>query len=110
SRSLRHGSYSNLFRFLLTGLVPFACGSAIIQTLMIMETTRKNQSLQVAEIQLVYRSHVKALMRPQISTSKDAEAILRETWDVDTIEFVEHFKILLVNRANKVLGVFDVSQ
>lgn len=92
------------------GLVPFACGSAIIQTLMIMETTRKNQSLQVAEIQLVYRSHVKAAMRPQISTSKDAEAILRQTWDADTIEFVEHFKILLVNRANKVLGVFDVSQ
>lgn len=77
---------------------------------MIMETTRKNQSLQVAEIQLVYRSHVKASMRPQISTSKDAEAILRQTWDADTIEFVEHFKILLVNRANKVLGVFDVSQ
>ena len=32
-----------------------------------------------------------------------------ENWDKDKLEFVEQFKILLLNRANKVLGIFEVS-
>jgi DNA repair protein RadC len=77
---------------------------------MIMESTNENKQFEVAEIQLSYKSKVKASLRPKISSSKDAEKILRETWDSDKLELVEQFKILLVNRAHKVLGIFEVSQ
>jgi DNA repair protein RadC len=77
---------------------------------MIMESTNENKQFEVAEIQLSYKSKVKASLRPKISSSKDAEKILRETWDSDKLELVEQFKILLVNRAHKVLGILEVSQ
>ncbi len=32
-----------------------------------------------------------------------------KAWDENKIEFVEQFKVLLLNRANKVLGVYEVS-
>ena len=63
----------------------------------------------IAEIQLSYKSTVKASQRPKITGSKEAYAILLQDWHKDYIEFVEQFKILLLNRANKVLGVFEVS-
>jgi DNA repair protein RadC len=77
---------------------------------MIMESTNENKQFEVAEIQLSYKSNVKASLRPKISCSRDVESILRKNWDHDKLEFVEQFKIILVNRANKVLGIFDVSQ
>ena len=73
-----------------------------------METTSKKQ-FEVAEIQLTYKTKVKPSQRPKITSSKDAYDILLENWDADKIEFVEQFKVLLLNRANKVLGIFEVS-
>jgi len=64
---------------------------------------------QVSEIDLIYRSKVKASERPQIKTSKDAADLLRHLWSEDKIDFVEQFKVLFLNRANKVLGIFEVS-
>lgn len=64
---------------------------------------------QVAEIQLSYKSTIKASQRPKINSSKDAYNVLIETWDESKIEFIEQFKVLLLNRAHKVLGVFEVS-
>ncbi len=63
----------------------------------------------MAEIQLTYRTDVKPSMRPKISGSKDAFNVLLENWDKSRIEFVEQFKAMLLNRANKVLGIFEVS-
>ena len=63
----------------------------------------------MAEIQLTYKSDVKPSLRPKISGSKDAYNILAENWDNSKIEFVEQFKVMLLNRANKVLGIFEVS-
>jgi DNA repair protein RadC len=76
-----------------------------------MENTKEEQAkeFQVAEIQLTYRSNVKPSLRPKISTSRDAFEVLRRSWDIDKLEFVEQFKVLLTNRANKVLGIFEVS-
>jgi DNA repair protein RadC len=76
---------------------------------MIMEGTNEKTLFEVAEIQLSYKSKVTASLRPKISSSKDAEDLLRKFWDEDTIELHEEFKILLVNRAHKVLGIFEVS-
>lgn len=64
---------------------------------------------QIAEVELIYRSKVKASERPHIKTSKDAAVILKEVWDENKIDFVEQFKVLFLNRSNKVLGVFEAS-
>ncbi len=73
-----------------------------------METTSKKQ-FEVAEIQLTYKTKVKPSQRPKITSAKEAYEILLYSWDKDKLEFVEQFKVLLLNRANKVLGIFEVS-
>lgn len=62
-----------------------------------------------SEVELICKSKVKASERPQIHSSKDAYEILMTIWDEGKIEYVEQFNILLINRANKVLGVYKVS-
>lgn len=74
-----------------------------------MESTKNKRLYQVSEIQLAYKSKVKASLRPKITGSKDAHAVLFENWDKSKLEFVEQFKILLTNRANKVLGILEIS-
>ena len=75
-----------------------------------MEHATNLQSIyMVAEIQLVYRSKVKPSERPKVTTSNDAYKIFIESWDKDRIELVEQFKIMLLNRRSKVLGIYEVS-
>jgi DNA repair protein RadC len=64
---------------------------------------------QLAEVELVYKTKVKPSQRPKISSSADTFKILRQVWNPDKIEMVEEFKVLFLNRNNKVLGVFDAS-
>lgn len=74
-----------------------------------MENAKEPRQYQVAEIQLIYKSNVKPSERPKISTSKDARDVLMGTWDGTKLELVEQFKVMLTNRANRVLGIFEVS-
>lgn len=64
---------------------------------------------QIAEIELIYKSKVKATERPQITTSRDAYRVLLKIWEAGKMELQEQFAILLLNRANKVLGIYKVS-
>jgi DNA repair protein RadC len=75
-----------------------------------METKVNASDLyNVAEVELIYKSKVKASERPLITTSKDAYKLLLQLWDENKIEFVEQFKVLFLNRANKVIGAYEVS-
>ena len=74
-----------------------------------MERTTTARLFEVAEIELVYKTKVKASARLQITSSKSAYEILLNVWDDNKIEFVEQFKVLLLNRANKVLDIYEVS-
>ncbi len=75
-----------------------------------MESIMNLQSLnQIAEVELIYKTKIKASERPQVKTSKDAADLLKQIWDENKIDFVEQFKVLFLNRANKVLGIFEVS-
>jgi DNA repair protein RadC len=69
----------------------------------------KELLLKVAEVELVYKSKVKASERPTIEKSSDAANILRVLWEDGKLELVEQFKVLFLNRANKVIGLFNVS-
>jgi DNA repair protein RadC len=65
---------------------------------------------QLAEVELTYKSRVKACDRPKVKTSADAHELIRRVYNVDTIEHHEQFYVFLMNRANHVLGFSRVSQ
>ena len=67
------------------------------------------QNTKVAEVQLSYKTTVKASERPQINTSDDVYRVLKENWNYEIIEFIEEFKVLLLNRANRVIGIVPIS-
>lgn len=74
-----------------------------------MERTSTEILFHVAEIELTYKTKVKPSDRPQITGSSDAYKILLQVWEEGKLEFVEQFKVLLLNRANKVLGMYPLS-
>jgi DNA repair protein RadC len=78
---------------------------------MIMESAGNVSNLyQFAEVELVYKNPVKASERIKITSSKEAYSILLKSWDENKIGFVEQFKIILLDRASKVLGIYEVCQ
>ncbi|MEN0009488.1 JAB domain-containing protein [Flavobacterium nitrogenifigens] len=75
-----------------------------------METSKTLQNWnQVSEIQLIYKTKVKASERPYITSSRTVYQLALQFWNPDTIEFFEQFKILLLNQSNKVLGMYEMS-
>lgn len=57
----------------------------------------------VDEISIVYHNSVPASERQKVISSKEAFEVLRNIWN-DQIELYESFYLLLLNRANRVLG------
>ena len=74
------------------------------------QTHMKTQQTTIAEVQLIYKSKVRASYRKKITCSRDAYKIFMENWNSDIIEFVEEFKILLMNRSNSVLRILEISK
>ncbi len=64
---------------------------------------------QVAEITVSYLPKLKASQRPKVSTCQEVYECFLQTWDEHRIEMVEQFKVMLLNRAGRVLGIFEVS-
>ena len=67
-------------------------------------------AIKVSEVRLIYKTKVKPSDRFQIHSSKDAYQLLFDSWNKNTIEYVEEFKLLLMNRSNAVLGILSVSK
>jgi DNA repair protein RadC len=65
----------------------------------------KTLQTSISEVKLVYRTKVKASERQEIKCSKDAFDIFMENWELDSIEHIEEFKLMLLTRSNKVLGL-----
>lgn len=64
---------------------------------------------EIAEIELSYRPGIKLSKTQQIKGAKDAYQILKTFWDMDKLEFVEQFCVLLINRANRMVGFYKVA-
>ena len=62
-----------------------------------MGRTNNVALFEVAEIELVYKSKVKASACPVITSSKSAYDLLLKAWDENKIELLEQFKVLLLN-------------
>ena len=63
----------------------------------------------VSEVELIYRSKIKASQRPKICRSREAYELLLKHWDQDKIELMEQFKVIFLNRGNRVMGIYDTS-
>ncbi len=74
-----------------------------------MENQQQISLFQVAEISISYTPKFKASERPKVTSSKDIYNILSQNWDNNKIELLEQFKVVLLSRANKVLGIVDIS-
>jgi DNA repair protein RadC len=61
----------------------------------------------ICEISVTYSTKVKASNRPKIAGSRDAYELVLPVWD--DVEYRESFCVLLMNRANRVLGISHVS-
>jgi DNA repair protein RadC len=71
---------------------------------------KKNSKFyKVSEVKISYHNKVKLADSPQITCSKDAADIFYANWS-DDMELIESFNILILNRANKVKGIFTVSK
>lgn len=64
---------------------------------------------RVAEVELVYKTKIKTSERPKVTSSKDIYVVLKQVWDENKIEMLEEFKVIFLNRANRVIGVYDAS-
>ncbi len=64
---------------------------------------------KVNEIQIVYKEKIALSKSPAIKSSADAGKLLFETWDKNTIEVQESFKVLLLNNSNKIKGIYQLS-
>jgi len=68
-----------------------------------METTTK-----LAEVEVNYKTAVKKSQMVKVVTSKEATECFRRIWS-DRMEYAEESVLLLLNRANKVLGYVKLS-
>lgn len=64
---------------------------------------------KVNEISIKYQGNFKISQAPKITSSVSAAELLFDTWNKDQIGLQECFKIMLLNNANKVKGLFEVS-
>jgi len=68
----------------------------------------KKTLFNVSEIKVAYSTT--NTPKVKIKSGEDAYDVLLASWNLDTIELQEEFKILLLNRANEVLGVYPLSK
>lgn len=63
---------------------------------------------KISEIRVSYIN--RSTHRVKITSSDGAYKLLESNWDKDIIDFQEEFKVLLLNRANFVLGIYNMSR
>lgn len=64
---------------------------------------------KVNEIAISYSGNLKTNQLPKIASSQNAAELLYGEWNKNNIELHETFKVMLLNNANKVKGIYEVS-
>lgn len=62
----------------------------------------------IAEIQVSYNTNSR--VKQKITSSASAYEILKSNWNEGRLELQEEFKVLILNRANDVLGIYNMSK
>lgn len=66
------------------------------------------QKSQVSEIQVSYTPNL--LVDMSIKNSKKSFELILNEWELETLQMQEEVKILLLNRSNKVLGIYSLAK
>jgi len=74
-----------------------------------MKSLEKIGNWQVAEVELVYRKNPDHSNPPTVTLSHIAAEIFLRHWDMDRIDFVEQAKVMLLDRSNKVIAIYEVA-
>ena len=69
----------------------------------------ENNLLHLAEVEVIYKQNYKIIERPKITKAYDAYVLFFRNWNKGKISYLEEFKVMLLNRDNRVLGIVDVS-
>lgn len=64
---------------------------------------------KATEVELIYRDKRNLEDRQRIKDAECAYRILLESWDMNKIELVEQFQILLMDRAHTCLGISNIA-
>jgi DNA repair protein RadC len=64
--------------------------------------------MEIAEIKVSYSTQQGDKIK--LTDCRDTYGFIMSQWDIDTIEFQEESKIILLNRANSVLGIYALSK
>ena len=64
--------------------------------------------MEVAEIKVFYSANL--VDKVKLTSCTEVFQFILSKWDLDIIEFQEECKIILVNRANFVLGIYELSK
>ncbi len=63
---------------------------------------------KISEIKVSYNT--RQTPKEKITSSQDAYQILLKSWSKGTLELLEEFKVILLNNANEVLGIYPLSK
>ena len=66
------------------------------------------QKSQVSEIQVSYTPNL--LVDMSIKNSKKSFELILNEWELETLQMQEEVKIILLNRSNKVLGIYSLAK
>jgi len=65
---------------------------------------------KAAEVKLTYVTKTPVSQRIKIKNAEDAACLFFMVWDWTTIEHIEEVKMIMLNRANRVLGVAHLTK
>lgn len=65
--------------------------------------------LNLSEIKVEFVPKFKLSECPKVSSSSEAYKLLMQVWDKGLMGFLEEFKVILMNNANRVLGIVDIA-
>ncbi|MGV8131410.1 MAG: JAB domain-containing protein [Candidatus Pacearchaeota archaeon] len=74
-----------------------------------MEKKTTTSLWHIPEIQVSYK-RIRNNDYPRVIKSIDAYDLFIKLWDIKTIELYEEFKVLFVNQASKVFGIYTLSK
>lgn len=64
---------------------------------------------KVNEIAISYSGNLKTNQLPRVTSSQSAAELLYSHWNQNSIGLNETFKVMLLNNANKVKGIYELS-
>ena len=74
-----------------------------------MMKANPDPSFNVSEVEIVYHNKVPVKKRIKVSRSSDAHEILKSSWNMNKIELLEEFKILMLDRGGHCLGISSIA-